>query len=409
MKRWQIALLVLLGIVVITGAGYLGYRGQSQPKDELETEEVPPTVEVIKGDVKQTIISPGQLVNYQTVILSAGASGNVTEVHVRAGDIVEEGDILIRIGTEAQLELEQAQALELIAEAQQDVINAKYEVSSLNAAPNEVDTAAAIAQVTILAKVLEEAEEQYEPFRNKPDDDIHKAQAQAIWANAQSAYDDAVRTLNYLTGTPSDPTQLNAEAELAAAEANLQINQAAYDALIDAMLITAPFDGTILDLTVYLGEAVADGRNVIQMSDPHALEVMVSVVEENYPLVMAGQPVDLYFDTAPDVITSGEVDRIVPKRDSDSLPLYPVYISIDDVPEMLVDGMTADAEIILAQKKDVLVLPRALVQANTDNTATVLVWKGIHTEERSITVGLRGDVYIEILSGLEKGEQVVGQ
>jgi multidrug efflux pump subunit AcrA (membrane-fusion protein) len=84
-----------------------------------------------------------------------------------------------------------------------------------------------------------------------------------------------------------------------------------------------------------------------------------------------------------------------------------VYISLDQIPEHLVEGMTADSAILIAQHPQVLCLPRALVHASSGSTATVKVWNGVTTEERSIEIGLRGDVYLEILSGLEEGEQVV--
>ena len=178
---------------------------------------------------------------------------------------------------------------------------------------------------------------------------------------------------------------------------------------MSALTLTAPFDGIILEVNASEGETVSQGTNLIKIADPLALEVVTSVIEEDYPLLKVGQPVKLYFDAAPDEIATGRVDRIIPKRVSNDRPLYQIYISIDKVPDAVVDGMTADAAIILAQKNNVLRLPRALVQANSDGTATVSIWMKDHTEERDITVGLRGDPFIEILSGLEEGEQVVGQ
>jgi macrolide-specific efflux system membrane fusion protein len=74
-----------------------------------------------------------------------------------------------------------------------------------------------------------------------------------------------------------------------------------------------------------------------------------------------------------------------------------------------VAGMTADASIVIARQSGVLRLPRALVLARSDGTSQVKVWTGDQVEERTIQVGLRGDVYIEVLDGLREGELVVGQ
>jgi len=516
MKRWQIFLFSILALAIIVGAGYIGFQ-DTLPFAQAETPElveVPPTVAVSRGEVQQTIITPGQLVNYQIIDIPAGTTSLVEAVNVRPGDAVQAGDILVQLGGQKQLEanlaaaeiafleaqgtvddifsnaaLHQAEALQAISSAQQTltalavdvpllqaetlqaitgaqdaVASAEYSLNGLDAPANEVSLTAAQSDVTLAAQALEQADKAYAPYRNKPDGNLNKAYYGAAWASAQQAYDAAVRQLNALTGSPSDLTRAQYEAELAVAQAQLAQAQATFDALtagippaelalaeaqmeqaqtayealeegidpdelalalanldmsqlelslaeasLDALQITAPFDGVILAVSIQVGEMVSQGSPVLQMADPQALEVLVSVVEEDYPLLTVSQSVELYFDAAPDEIATGRVDRIIPKRVSNDRPLYQIYISIDKVPDAVVDGMTADAAIILAQKNNVLRLPRALVQANADGTATVSIWMKDYTEERDITVGLRGDTFIEILSGLEEGEQVVGQ
>ena len=69
--------------------------------------------------------------------------------------------------------------------------------------------------------------------------------------------------------------------------------------------------------------------------------------------------------------------------------------------------MTADGSIVIAQQSNVLRLPRAVVHAHWDGTANVDVWDGEQVTTHSVRVGLRGDSYVEILSGLAEGDQVV--
>jgi len=516
MKRWQIFLLSVLAITIVGGAGYLGFQG-TLPFTQVETPEpieVPPTVTVSRGDVQKTIITPGQLVNYKTIDIPAGTSGLVEAVYMRPGETVRAGDVLVELGGQEQLQadltaaeitlleaqravddifsnaalnqaealqsistaqqtlntlavdvhLQQTEALQSITEAQEAVRVAEYHLNSLDAIASEASVTAAQSDVTIAAQALKQAEEDYEPYRDKPDNNLNKAYYGATWASAQQIYDAKLRQLNTLTGSASDLTiaQMEAElavaqaqlvqaqatynavadgippAELAVAQAQLAQAQAAFDALedgidpaeltlsqanlkqsqlnlslaeanLEALQITAPFDGVILEVSVQVGEMISEGSNLLQIADPQALEVLVSIVEEDYPLVEVGQPVELYFDAAPDLEAAGLVERIVPKRMDRSIPQYHAYISIDDLPELLVEGMTADAAIILDGNADVLRLPRALVQANSDGTATVSVWIKDHVEERVVTVGMRGDTFIEILSGLMEGEKVVGQ
>jgi HlyD family secretion protein len=145
------------------------------------------------------------------------------------------------------------------------------------------------------------------------------------------------------------------------------------------------------------------------VADTSILEVEATVIEEDLPLVQVGQAVELFFDALPEAQVQGHVIRIVPQRLPGDRPLYPVYIAVDDLPSDLVAGMTADSSIVVEARHDVLRLPRALVRARSDGTATVQVWTGTSSQERHIQVGLRGDSYIQVLEGLDVGDEVVAQ
>jgi HlyD family secretion protein len=158
-----------------------------------------------------------------------------------------------------------------------------------------------------------------------------------------------------------------------------------------------------------LGETAVANSSLIIMSNPYAVEAETSVIEEDLPLVKTGQTVELFFDAQPEAAVVGKVDRIVPQRTSGDRPLYPVYIAPDDVPDDLVPGMTVDASIAIDSRSGVLRLPRAVVRARSDNSAIVKVWTGDHIADRTIKTGLRGDLYVEIVEGLQEGDQVVGE
>ena len=106
----------------------------------------------------------------------------------------------------------------------------------------------------------------------------------------------------------------------------------------------------------------------------------------------------------------GEVARSVPRRvEGQDRPLYHVYVSLDRPPEGVVSGMTADASIIVAQRSDVLRLPRAVVRAPSGGVVRIDVWVDGRVETRTAKVGLRGDVNVEILEGLREGDAVVAE
>jgi HlyD family secretion protein len=174
---------------------------------------------------------------------------------------------------------------------------------------------------------------------------------------------------------------------------------------LDAATLVAPFDGTVLEVNARPGATIAPGADLMVLTDPSAAEVYTTVIEEDLPLVQVAQAAELFFDAQPQAAVQGRVARIVPQRvRGEDRPLYPVYVTPDELPPGLLPGMTVDASIIIAQQTDVLRLPRALVRGGK-----VEVWAGGQVQERHVQIGLRGDVYVEILDGLSEGELVVGR
>ena len=197
------------------------------------------------------------------------------------------------------------------------------------------------------------------------------------------------------------------QAEAAARLAELSLSRAQAD--LEAATLVAPFDGIVLEVNAGPGEMVPAATGLILFADGSRLEVEATVIEEDLPLVQSGHKVELFFDAQPEAQVQGSVARIVPQRLPGDRPLYPVYVTIPDLPEGLVAGMTADASIVVDSRQDVLRLPRVLAQTRSDGTTTVQVWTGSKAQERTVQVGLRGDVYVEILGGIAEGEEVVAQ
>jgi HlyD family secretion protein len=228
------------------------------------------------------------------------------------------------------------------------------------------------------------------------DEELRVAEMQ--WAKTEA-------DLARLTAGPTAADLMQARARLQSAEQALGQAQAS----LEAAALVAPFDGIVLEVRANEGERVAAGTGLILLLDPDAVEIEATVIEEDLPLVQAGQPVELFFDAQPEAEVQGRVARIVPRRIPGDRPLYPIYVSVEDLPEGLMAGMTADASIGVAVRHDVLRLPRAVVRARADATATVQVWSGTQAQERRVRVGLRGDAYVEILDGLVEGEEVVAE
>lgn len=224
------------------------------------------------------------------------------------------------------------------------------------------------------------------------------AAAQARVAQAQAALD------GLLAGASASDVEL---AELNVARAQLDLETAREG--LESGVLVAPVSGVVLDVGVSQGQRVDKGADAVRMADPTALELYATVIEEDYVITEIGQPVRVYFDASPEQSVLGRIARIVPEKISGERPLYAIYIEMEEIPAGLAEGMTADAEIIIDSREGVLRLPRSLVKARSDGAAQILLWTNNQELERSIQTGLRGDVYIEILDGLNEGDKVVGK
>jgi multidrug efflux pump subunit AcrA (membrane-fusion protein) len=298
------------------------------------------------------------------------------------------------------------------AQANYDVAVARYNLAVADI--NDSDYRSGQAQVA-------QAEANLAALTDPKEREIASARAQLAQAEANLAA---------LTD-PKEREIASARAQLAQAEANLaalvvgpseeqlaiaqaQVEQArisleeAEENLGYAALV-APLDGVVLAVSVSEGQTVNKGFSAVRTTDPYASEVYATIIEEDYTAAKVGQPVEVFFDALPEHTVLGHIARIVPVKIAGERPLYAIYIELDDVPGSLVEGMTADASIILDSRADVLRLPRALVRVRSDGSAKVDLWTHNQQVERTIQVGLRGDVYVEILDGLQVGDVVVGQ
>jgi multidrug efflux pump subunit AcrA (membrane-fusion protein) len=106
----------------------------------------------------------------------------------------------------------------------------------------------------------------------------------------------------------------------------------------------------------------------------------------------------------------GKISRIMPQSISEEdRPLFHVIVQLNEMPDELLDGMNLDAAIIIDERKDVLRLPRAVIRDAADGSPVVFVWENGQEVERPVKLGLRGDLYVEILSGLTEGEWVIAR
>src|SRR5574341_1076188 len=354
----------LVAVLVIGASGYYGFATTQEP----EPTPTPQTVSVTSCDVEQTVTAPGNLILVSEAEVKMPTPGRLSAVKVRVGDPVQAGQILAELDpvatTQAQLDLLEAQ--DALETAQRNRTTLDY--------PRATD-----AFIKDLRKQITNAQQVVAELENNDNkkEDLKNLQSQ----------------LNWYTSKPTEEDLTSADSELALARAQYD----AAKAVLESLQIKAPFAGVVFEVSAQVGETYQAEAPLFVIGDPKALEVLANVTEEDYPLLAIGQAVEVYFDARPDVTVTGKVDRIIPKRIQGDRPLYNIYMSLNEVPDSLADGMTADTAITIAKRAGVLCLPRAAVRASSANTTTIKVWDGVQEITREITTGLRGDTYVEIV------------
>ena len=233
-----------------------------------------------------------------------------------------------------------AAAEQEVAAARDAVRDAERYRNNLEAGGRQTDIDQARANVILLRDQLSQVQEDFEPYQNKPEDNLTRARLQAQLAQVQRIYDDAVRLLNNLEGDPNDidmaiaqanlqlakarlelaeldyaevstgpdPDDLTAaQARLSAAEAGLAASQAA---LADAELV-APMSGTIVKLDLKAGEQTLPNVGAVTLADFSRWKVETQDLNEmELPRIQIGQVVEIYPDALPEVNLRGEVTQI---------------------------------------------------------------------------------------------------
>jgi len=337
------------------------------------------------------VIASGVVVPARQADLGLVLPARIKSVDVVEGDPVEEGQILVQLAGQAQMEAAVAAAeYELLSAQMADnmaLAQAKLEWANAldalddaqgqwtaNQLGNRASPSAlkdAKADVTISEKRFGQARKNLD----KASGTVGKAQAQSALTDARRAYNQAVWLVNWLQSEPTELEQalLDAELELAKArfnnaeeelarledgpdpdgvalaEARLKIAEtqliAAISALADSQ-IRAPFSGTIASVFVNPGEAVAPGQVLLTMADLDHFQVKTTdLSERDIDQVKIGQPALVYLEALGEEV-EGQVSNIsLQSTTIGGDVVYTVTIDLLSHPPELLWGMSVEVDI----------------------------------------------------------------
>lgn len=335
-RRRRSLLINGLLVVVLLGAGVAGYlvffgsSGSAQPTTAR-------TAAAANRDVSETVTASGTVQSSFSAAASFGASGTVTEVDVKVGDVVTKGQQLAKLDpTQAQLQVDIAQG------------------------------------------------------------------------NLNAALDKGTGTTALLTAYRQ--TQL----ALQQAKDNLA-----------ATTLTAPGDGTITSVTGSVGQKVGSGSTssnssstsstasttttsgFVVVTDLKNLVLHANVSESDVSKLKADQAAAVTVNamaTQPIQAKVAQVD-LTPTT-SNNVVQYGVTLTLTEPPAGLRPGQSASVEVTVSSASNVLAVPAAAVQTVNGASSVQVVENGAETR-KTVEIGVRGDQYVEIKTGLTAGEEVV--
>lgn len=194
------------------------------------------------------------------------------------------------------------------------------------------------------------------------------------------------------------------EAQIKQAEAQVVMNRA----ILAKYSIVAPISGTVTKQDAKVGEAVTASTPLVDIISSDHLEIEAKIAEIDIGKIKIGNPVAITIDAFPGEKFSGKVFDIDPAETIvDGIVNYKIKVSIFERDPRLKSGLTSNLSIETSKKVDVLTLPQYAIISN-DRGNFVKKQSASSTVEVSVKTGLLGqDGKIEIVSGLNLGDQVL--
>jgi HlyD family secretion protein len=393
-KRRRLLLYGLTAILLVIAAG-AGYRTLNGATPEVDASKIA-TAEV--GVMVRSVVATGKVEPITKVEIKSKANGIIQVLPVDIDAAVKEGDVL------AELDREQLAAAFRGAEANLLAARAALEAAEAQLKKNVVEAEG--PDVDFARRALERATSLFGQH-----------------LIAQSALDDAQSALDVAENHRRAAQSQLAVSQARVAEARAQVAQAkaaadrATEDVANATL-RAPIRGTVLTRDVEIGSSVSSilnlGANatlVMTIGDIDEVFVRGKVDEADIGHVQLGQTARIRVETFKDRVFNGQVTKISPMgAEKDNVTSFEVRVSIDNPSKALKANMTANAEIVLEEYSNSLLIPEAAVTYDAQKQPSVdLVDPATRTGRRKVTLklGVGNGTKIQVLDGLKAGDKVI--
>jgi HlyD family secretion protein len=395
-KRRRRMVIAAVAALVLVGGGY-GVYAAFRPTHDIDASKL---AAAERGDLARVVVATGKIQPLSKVEVKSKASGMVKKLYVDYDDKVKQGQVL------AELDKVQLQAVVHEAEANYQAAQAALESSKAQLERNKVDAEG--PDVPFLKLNMDRAEQMYK------EGVMSKSFVEDAEKNYQLALNKQMSAQRNLTVSRAEI----AKSEAQVAQAKASMDNAEED--LKNSTIVSPIDGLVLSRDVSVGDGVSSililgsqATLVMTLGDTSEVYVQGKVDEADIGKVYLGQPARIVVESFKDKKFTGKVTRISPfGKEKDNVTTFEVRVSISNPTGELKANMTANAEIILEEKKNVLMVPEASLIYDKDRNASVELPDPKADNGRKkvpVKLGISNGVKTEIVSGLNEKQQVVLQ
>ena len=384
-------------IPVLGVAAFFSVRLLSRTPPKIDAEKL---VKVERMDLARSVVATGKIEPTTKVEIKSKASGIILKLPVNVGDRVRQGQVICELDQNDLLpRVRQAQAALGMADAALKSSQAEYERAKVEAEGPDVP---------FLKRDMERVREM---FAQKVAPRMARDEAEKNYELGKNRQQQAVVNLGVV-----EAAIRRAEAQVEQSRAQLATTE---EDLRNATIVS-PIDGVVLSRDREAGDAVSSiltmgsGATLIMtVGDLREVYVKGKVDESDIGKVFLGQGARITVESYKDQKFAGKVTKISPMGvEKDNVTTFEVRVSISNEAGKLMATMTANAEILLEERKGVLAIPEgAIIYGKDRGTQVEIPDAGTETGRRRVTVatGIGNGSRTQIVSGLNEGQQVILQ
>lgn len=414
MKK-SIYLITIIGVLAL--AAYL--RSFFFGGSAADAEIVPESAKVERGNIRLEVSSVGIVQSNLDVEIKCKASGEIISLPYDVSDPVKEGDLLVELDpVDEERNVRQAEVRLKASEAQLAQAQSTLETSILDVKNARAEAVAALKSAEAQAADRRGKANRFKELLEKKyasTEECETAETEAI-AAAAALESAEVR----LQGIEVQEKALEIRRQdVILSETTVESDRIALDTAKQRLVYTkvyAPITGVISGRLVQEGQIISSPTNnvsggtaLLMLSDLSRVFIWASVDESDIGKIAVGQPASITVDAFSETRFRGEVVRIATKGVSVSnVVTFEVKIEVlDEAKSKLRPEMTANVDILVADKADALLLPSEFVQGRGGNKYVLKPATGEEEQEKvPVTVGIDDGMQVEILAGLDEGTEV---